>query len=168
MQRHLDYANNHLLLSIKRFFSILLFVCTFFTAGGQEVIKHFATNDGLLSMEVYYVHCDIYGCLWFCTDRGISRYNGYEFENFTTQDGISHNVVFKVFEDLEHNLWFCCLDGSIFIRDHKSKQFRDFAHNGQLKGFLGDYNWIQAMTVSADSLLFFPPIIAIIARPKNL
>ncbi|MDB9883315.1 hypothetical protein OAD66_09315, partial [Bacteroidia bacterium] len=64
----------------------------------QQVVKHFTIEDGLPSNEVYFVHQDKSGYLWFCTDRGVSRYNGYEFTNFTTADGLTNNTVFKCFE----------------------------------------------------------------------
>ncbi len=138
------------------FYGSLLLFCSGSGLRAQEIIAHFTVNDGLPSSEVYYVHCDYDGYIWFCTDRGVSRYNGYEFENFSTQDGLTYNTVFKVFEDKAHNLWFSCFDGSIFIRDYASQRFRPFKSNDKLKSLLGNYNWIDGIFVTHDSLLLFP------------
>ena len=93
---------------------------------GQVKFSLFTTDDGLPSDEIYYVHEDADGYIWFCTDRGISRYNGYEFENFNTKDGVTYNTVFKVFEDDSHNLWFTCFDGSITVFNWDTKSFHGF------------------------------------------
>ncbi|MDA8886687.1 histidine kinase [Bacteroidia bacterium] len=109
----------------------------------QQVVKHFTIEDGLPSNEVYFVHQDKSGYLWFCTDRGVSRYNGYEFTNFTTADGLTNNTVFKCFEDWDGNIWFTCIDGSVTIFDSKKKQFGEYKHDAWLKTKFTKQLWIH-------------------------
>ena len=59
----------------------------------------YGIDDGLPSEEVYDVHVDSDDIVWVTTDRGVSRYNGYEFENFNTSDGLAYNTNFKIFPD---------------------------------------------------------------------
>ena len=110
---------------------VSLLLPLWFSGAAQSHIMY-TVNDGLPSPEVYYVHQDVEGYIWFCTDRGVSRYNGYEFENFSTNDGLTHNTIFKVFEDAEHNLWFTAHNGSISIYDRKSDSFSAFWANEQI------------------------------------
>lgn len=109
----------------------------------QNIIKHFTIEDGLPSNEVYYVHQDSIGYIWFCTDRGVSRYDGYEFTNFTVADGLTHNTVFKVFEDHRGDLWFTTHDGSITIFRAESKVFEAFEHNKWLQSKFADQKWTR-------------------------
>ena len=52
--------------------------------------------------------------MWFATDHGVTRYNGYEFLTFTTKDGLSDNTVFKLFEDDKKRVWMLTFSGKVF------------------------------------------------------
>lgn len=56
-------------------------------------VKTYTAADGLLRDIVYRVRQDSRGFLWFCTQEGVSRFDGYGFTNFTTDDGLSHRQV---------------------------------------------------------------------------
>ncbi len=78
---------------------------------GQEV--EFKTSfhvinadNGLNSSEVYSVGQDSQGYMWFCSDAGVTRYDGYYFESFTVDNGLVDNVVFDFYEDSEGKIWF--------------------------------------------------------------
>lgn len=81
--------------------------------------KHFGTNNGFISTEVYQVFQDSKGYIWFATDNGVSRYNGYEFKNFTVNDGLPDNTVFDIYEDWKGKIWFIPHSGelSYFLND---------------------------------------------------
>jgi ligand-binding sensor domain-containing protein len=68
--------------------------------------KHYGVEDGLPSSEVYSAFQDSKGYLWFATDAGVSRFNGYEFENFDASDGLTDNTVFLITEDHKGRIWF--------------------------------------------------------------
>ena len=109
----------------------------------QILIEHFTVEDGLPSDEVYFVHQDRKGYYWFCTDRGVSRYNGYEFTNFTPADGLTNSVVFKCFEDWDGNLWFTCIDGSITVYDAVSENFSRFKNTKFLQSKYDVQEWVH-------------------------
>jgi len=46
------------------------------------------------------------GYMWFATDMGVSKYNGYQFENFGTDNGLPDNSVFGLHEDRKGRIWF--------------------------------------------------------------
>jgi ligand-binding sensor domain-containing protein len=58
-------------------------------------LKNYSTRDGLSSSKVYSCNQDSKGYLWFCTDAGVSRFDGKKFELFTRRDGLSDNEVFR-------------------------------------------------------------------------
>ena len=86
-------------------------------AVGQNIkFTHYGTDEGLPSPETYFTHQDVNGYMWFGTDRGLCRYDGYDFENFTTfNSNLRNNTIFKCHEAHNRNLWSQCHDGSISI-----------------------------------------------------
>ncbi len=72
----------------------------------EYIYTQFTTADGLPSSEVYHVYQDSKGYIWFATDNGVSRYNGYEFENFDTNDGLATNSTSEIYEDYRGRVWF--------------------------------------------------------------
>lgn len=70
------------------------------------VFKNYSVEDGLPSSEVYYSIQDSKGYVWVSTDRGVARFDGFEFEVFTTDNGLPDNVIFKMFEDAKGKIWF--------------------------------------------------------------
>ncbi|MBA4182681.1 MAG: hypothetical protein H0X49_01535 [Acidobacteria bacterium] len=51
-------------------------------------IKTYTVADGLLRDNVSKIKQDSLGFMWFCTVEGVSRFDGYAFQNFTTDDGL--------------------------------------------------------------------------------
>ena len=45
--------------------------------------RHYTTDDGLASPEVYHVLQDKKGYIWIATDNGVSRFDGYDFRNYS-------------------------------------------------------------------------------------
>lgn len=56
-------------------------------------IKSYTVADGLQRDEVKRIRRDSRGFMWFCTDDGISRFDGVGMTNFTTADGLPHRIV---------------------------------------------------------------------------
>jgi ligand-binding sensor domain-containing protein/two-component sensor histidine kinase len=68
--------------------------------------KQYTTADGLPSNVVYAAFQDSLGYIWFCTNAGVSRFNGISFQNFTVEDGLSDNEVFGAFQTGSGKIWF--------------------------------------------------------------
>lgn len=81
-------------------------VLSFNLVGQSHVFKNYTVDDGLPSSEVYSALEDSKGYMWFASDAGVSRFNGYEFENFDQSDGLSDNTVFLISEDTKGRIWF--------------------------------------------------------------
>jgi len=94
---------------------ILLFVHLFHQkADAQEYsYKNYTTSDGLPSSEIYRVIQDKKGYIWFATDNGVSRFDGYKFTNFDISDGLVNNTVFDLYEDYKGRVWFIALSGNL-------------------------------------------------------
>ncbi len=55
----------------------------------QFPIRKYTTADGLPNNFINRIVHDSRGYLWFCTDEGLSRFDGYRFVNYSTEDGLN-------------------------------------------------------------------------------
>jgi len=74
---------------------------------------NYSVDDDLQSSTIYYAMQDSKGYLWFATDNGVSKFDGYEFKNYTTTDGLVTNTVFNIYEDYKGRIWFLSFNGSL-------------------------------------------------------
>ncbi len=120
----------------------------------QVHYQNFDITDGLPSTEFYDVHQDASAYVWFCSDRGMVRYNGYEFENFSLEDGLSNLVNFTFFPDTPHTFWLNGFDGSFTFWN--GQQFVPFKYNAQLRGLARAQNiWFLISEIDEQFIYFF-------------
>lgn len=67
--------------------------------------KHYSTADGLVHAVVRKVYQDSHGFLWFGTQAGVSRYDGYNFRNYLSEGNIKSQV-YDIWEDEHGTIWF--------------------------------------------------------------
>src|SRR5262245_4445490 len=77
----------------------------------QLPVKTYTTADGLLRDKVNQIKLDSRGFLWFCTNDGLSRFDGYSFTNYTTDDGLPHRVVRDLLETRSGAIWVATGNG---------------------------------------------------------
>jgi len=70
------------------------------------VFKHFGIDQGLPSSIVYNTFQDSKGYLWFSTEMGVARYDGFNFKIYNSEDGLVDDIVFQVYEDYAGRIWF--------------------------------------------------------------
>ena len=89
---------------ILRSFFFCLFACVAGKLSAQELryqFKNYTPSDGLPSSETYQALQDANHYMWFATDHGVTRYNGYEFETFNLPD----NSIMGLYEDWKGRIW---------------------------------------------------------------
>lgn len=105
-------------------------------------------DNGLASNEVYDILEDSKGYLWFATDQGVSKYNGYEFKNLTISDGLPNNTIFQLYEDHNNKIWLSSLNGQLsYILNDSIHIILPQHHFGQLRTIyvdLADTIWITS------------------------
>lgn len=90
-------------------FSLLLFCFNIFPQGYIS-FNHLTVEDGLSQSSVTCIFQDKQGFMWFGTQDGLNRYDGYNFKVFKNEPGdstsISDNFIFSIYEDKTGNLYF--------------------------------------------------------------
>ena len=68
-------------------------------------VRHYGVSEGLVNNRVTAIHQDSKGYVWFATNEGLSRFDGYRFVNYNTRDGLGHPIVNGITEDSNGHLW---------------------------------------------------------------
>lgn len=108
----------------------------------EEDFIHFGKSDGLPSDLIYGIFQDSKGYLWLSTDNGLSRFNGYEFENFNIEDGLTDMEIFGVHEDSNGRIWIRTLSGvPCYYQNGKfyNPTNKDFLKQIRPNGFLNSF-----------------------------
>ncbi len=95
--------------------------------------QNFTTRDGLPSKEIYYMMEDSRGFLWFATEQGICRFNGYEFVRPVDTSAMANTAAFQIADDTQGRIWYMHLDGTLSIIENDT--VRSWPYNHLLKAF---------------------------------
>jgi ligand-binding sensor domain-containing protein/two-component sensor histidine kinase len=79
----------------------------------QLPIKNYTTADGLARDQINRIVRDSHGFLWFCTEEGLSRFDGYKFTNYTTDQGLPHRQVNALLETRTGVYWIATTNGLV-------------------------------------------------------
>ncbi len=102
---------------VKKLFLLLLFFYTVFLFGQKEEMQfeHLSMKDGLSMNPVMDIIQDARGFLWFGTQDGLNKYDGYSFKVYKTSDTdqttISDNFITALCLDKYKRLWVGTLNG---------------------------------------------------------
>ena len=93
--------------SLIRIFSILLPALLSFPAGAQKIpFDNYTIQNGLPQNTVNSICQDHSGYIWFATQVGAARYDGYDFEYFSTSNGLPDNFVNCLLVSNNGHIWF--------------------------------------------------------------
>jgi len=129
-------------------------LCLINTKAQDFPMLHYTIEDGLPSNTVYDVYRDSKGILWFCTNKGVARYNGIKFDTYSTFNGLSDNEIFFSQEDVYGRIWFSTYNGQLCY--YKDDTFHTAANTSFLK-LPFKTSFIKGITIEKDSstILFF-------------
>lgn len=97
--------------------TMLLTICTVRSFGfGREMhFRHYDNSNGLSHNTVFCVMQDRSGFMWFGTNEGLNRFDGYSFQvyNHDSSDSLSiiQNRVNSMCEASDGTIWLCTEDG---------------------------------------------------------
>lgn len=97
----------------------LLFTFSVAIFGQQDIteFKHFTIDDGLSQNSINCIFQDKKGFMWFGTQDGLNRYDGYNFRHYRTERGnintLSNNYIWDLYEDEDNTLWIATFGGGL-------------------------------------------------------
>jgi len=108
-----------------------LFISLTFPLLGQSSeyrVEYITPQDGLSHGCVHDIIQDSKGFMWFATEGGINRYDGYKIKLFNC----GYKFIQTIYEDATDSgkvLWFGTRDGGLFKFDRESETFTQFQNN---------------------------------------
>jgi ligand-binding sensor domain-containing protein len=121
-----------------KFLSFLNFLILFFTSSfillGQKVnirFDHLGMDQGLSLSLVRCIHQDSQGFMWFGTQDGLNKYDGYKFTTYRHDPeditSLSDNSIYSICEDSDGILWIAT-DGGLNKFDRAKEKFYRYQH----------------------------------------
>ncbi|NWG28717.1 MAG: helix-turn-helix domain-containing protein [Ignavibacteriaceae bacterium] len=110
---------------LKIFVAVLLLTSGVFS---QSIyFNHLTTENGLSNNNVFDIIQDKSGFLWFASDDGLNRFDGYDFKVFRHEpenpNSISDNSVWVLTEDKKGNIWIGTKNGWLNRFDPATEKF---------------------------------------------
>jgi PAS domain S-box-containing protein len=113
-------------------FSALAFIAPLVRAAERLAFQHLSIEDGLSQGSVLSILQDSRGFMWFGTEEGLNRFDGYGFTHFkvNSQDptSLSNNTVWALVEDSQGALWAGTL-GGLNRYDREKERFIRYQHD---------------------------------------
>lgn len=141
----------------QKIFLVVCLFCLIEAVAQEPVYRRFTGKHGLPSSEVYDILQDNEGYLWFATDQGLGRFDGYHFDVFDQQSGLPEMTVFDVVKDPNGTIWVNTFQGHFAWFDGKKMQA--YAFNDRLdslyRTFTGTSTIIKTYYIDKDGTLSF-------------
>lgn len=99
--------------------SSLLFCFKLFAQ--NYAFENISTRHGLSQNQVNCILQDRQGFMWFGTNDGLNRYDGYKFDVYryipNNNNGLNSNLIQTIAEDKHQNIWIGSADGGVNMID---------------------------------------------------
>lgn len=146
---------------MKRYLSILFLLVAFFSKAEVFNFSRLDNTHGLSNNQIECIFKDSRGFMWFGTNFGLNRYDGYQVKVFLSSknnpNSLLYNPVPKIQEDVRGNLWLGGNPSSVVYNVHTETFIRD------LKSYLEEFgiNFVPTLVeVDAEKNFYF-------ASPNN-
>ncbi|MCF8321593.1 MAG: response regulator [Flavobacterium sp.] len=111
----------------------LLFVSIFFAQNNDTnyVLEHITTNQGLPHEYVTSILSDDLNAKWIGTENGLTKYNGYNFENIKPGKNytkLKNENIEVLFKDSANIIWIGTKSGGISSLDVKNNSIKNYNH----------------------------------------
>ncbi|MEQ9551312.1 MAG: two-component regulator propeller domain-containing protein [Coleofasciculus sp. G3-WIS-01] len=108
----------------------------------QIKFDHIKVNDGLSQSGVAPILQDSQGFMWFGTQDGLNKYNGYTFKIYKHQEedslSLSDNFILSIYEDKEGIIWVGTESGGLNKFDRKTEQFTHYTYDSGNQHSIGN------------------------------
>lgn len=137
--------------------SFIYLLVSFATNAQVIAFKHLSTEDGMPQNTIYSIIQDKAGFMWFCTQDGLCRYDGYTIKVYKHNDEDSNsmksNFTMTMHEDNEGMIWVSMLNSGIDKFNPATEVFTHHMHdpedattiphnNVTIELEQGDYLWL--------------------------
>jgi len=115
---------------VKNYLYSLILLSVFFTSNAQELnlLKSFGVDNPMSYQFVRTIAQDKSGFMWFGSQVGLHRYDGYQFLSFhhdaSNSNSLSSEIISRILVDSSQQVWVATRGGGINIFRESSQDFR--------------------------------------------
>lgn len=114
-------------------------------------------DDGLSQSNIFTILQDSRGLMWFGTENGLNRYDGYDFVVFKRERGnpaaLSNDYIYDIVEDRDGSLWIASNGGGLARMDVHSETFTSYRHEPGNSKTVSD-NVIRKLLLDPDGTIW--------------
>src|SRR5215213_4657375 len=112
-------------------FLVMVFAIPKAQAQYQDIrFKHLSVEDGISQSTIHCILEDKYGYIWFGTQDGLNKYDGYAFtvyrHNPKDASSLRTSSIQVLYEDRKGNLWIGTNSGGLSLYDRNADSFVHF------------------------------------------
>ncbi|MGI9260415.1 MAG: two-component regulator propeller domain-containing protein [Woeseiaceae bacterium] len=144
--------------------TIALFALSFFFSASSAAnpaipmhFNHLSLQDGLSQNNVQSILQDSVGYMWFATESGLNRYDGYNIRRYSRErdnpNGFSNDFVWVIAEDSQQNLWLATQGGGVVRWNRATDSFDNFRHDPRDPHSLAS-NDIRTLLINDDGSIW--------------
>ncbi len=124
--------------------------------GSEIAFEKITSKNGLSQNDVIGIYKDKTGYMWFCTQDGLNRYDGYDFEVFrvsSDKNSISGNLLLKVEEDYSNNIWIATQNKGISVLNKITGEITTFCNSDEYPDIITDNNVLDIICDSHNRII---------------
>lgn len=119
-----------------------------FGASSQDIkFDHYTIEQGLSNNVVKCIYQDSRGYIWFGTEDGLNKYDGYSFTIYRPKlddsTSLSDNIINSIIEDHKGNLWVGTYAGGLNKFNYATEKFKRYTFNLKSKNSLTQNGILQ-------------------------
>jgi ligand-binding sensor domain-containing protein/signal transduction histidine kinase len=147
----------------KRFLLVIVLLQGSVYAHRPEIeFRHLKVRNGLSQSWVKSMCQDRYGFMWFGTNEGLNKYDGYTFtvykNNPEDEHSISNNAIESIYEDKSGNLWVGTENGlNLYDRENDRFIYNNTFYKKRITGFLELTDGRMFMSTRNTGLYLYDP-----------
>ena len=119
----MTFPKSHIKINLRSFFILTLIIFLFQESFAQQFfVKTYTIENGLSTRNINDACQDRDGIMWFATNYGISKYDGFSFTNYDAKSGLPNQKFRKIKSDQKGILWAMpdnTLDTIVYLKNNK-------------------------------------------------
>ncbi len=136
---------------MRHFLLVIGFYCTSLLSQDSNIVfDRISVDEGLSHRTVYEVIQDHTGIMWFATEGGLNRFDGYRVKVYLNDPGnrnsLSYINVSSIVEDTLGRIWIATWGGGLDCFDPRTESYTHYRHDPKNPNSISD-NRVQTLYV---------------------